>query len=332
MTSSFAIPFGPAFIPGAAVQLGPSLFDDFTQSSYSATLDAAAWADKSFVTLTGTATSANAGTVLTDTAATFISDGVRIGDTVDNVTDGSAGTVVTVDSETQITHTALAGGTQDDWDVGETWTIVVVGGGLTLAAVDGGVLTVSSGSVAGNDGVAELNGVSFAFNVNRDLYFETRLRIDAATGGQTFIDNNSGNATALFVGVTPRNFSGREGAPTAECIGFATQGDDQLDFLVHGEGAGGGLTIQDTLYDFEYATYAVLAFYWNGTSRKLHAYVDSRRVKTYEPRLHNFPDFDTEFTVHIAVERTAGTGGTVDVDYVYCATNREMSGLWDGSP
>lgn len=71
----------------------------------------------------GTATSSHAGTQLTDTAATFLSWGVRAGNVITNTTDGSSCTVTTVDSETQITHSALSGGAEDDWDSGEAYTI-----------------------------------------------------------------------------------------------------------------------------------------------------------------------------------------------------------------
>jgi hypothetical protein len=72
----------------------------------------------------GTATSNDAGTVLTDTNAMFASDGILEGDVLTNVDDGSTASVLTVDSETQMTHTALTGGSENDWDIGEAYSVV----------------------------------------------------------------------------------------------------------------------------------------------------------------------------------------------------------------
>ncbi len=97
---------------------------------------------------TGTATTANAaGDTLIDSAATFITDGVKFGDQVINCTDGSIAEVLTVDSETQLTHRPLKGGTENDWDVGDSYQIynpvqATVSGG-NLVAVDAGGSTIS---------------------------------------------------------------------------------------------------------------------------------------------------------------------------------------------
>jgi VCBS repeat-containing protein len=78
-------------------------------------------------TVTGTATSDDGtGLVLTDTAATFLTDGVGTGRTVTNDTDGSSSTVASVDSETQLTLTApLSGGTANTWTTGDAYTLDV---------------------------------------------------------------------------------------------------------------------------------------------------------------------------------------------------------------
>lgn len=73
---------------------------------------------------TGTVTSANAaGTILVDSAATFITDGVTPGATIINFTDLSATTLISVDSETQITHYPLADGTGNDWGISDVYKI-----------------------------------------------------------------------------------------------------------------------------------------------------------------------------------------------------------------
>ena len=77
----------------------------------------------------GSATSAHAGTQLTDDEVDdedgtgYVTQGVAAGDIVLNTTDGSTAIVVSVDSETQITHTQLTGGTDNDWDEDDTYTI-----------------------------------------------------------------------------------------------------------------------------------------------------------------------------------------------------------------
>ena len=62
-------------------------------------------------------------TILHDTAATFETDGVKVGDVISNVTDSSAATVVTVDSEIKLTTTALTGGTNNEWRDTNVWKV-----------------------------------------------------------------------------------------------------------------------------------------------------------------------------------------------------------------
>jgi len=71
---------------------------------------------------TGTATSAHAGTQLTDTAASFLTT-AAVNDVVFNETDLSTGVVSSVDSNTQLTHSALAGGTENDWDISDAYSV-----------------------------------------------------------------------------------------------------------------------------------------------------------------------------------------------------------------
>lgn len=86
----------------------------------------------------GTATSADAGTVLNDSAATFIADGVEVDDIVWNIRDGSRGKVTIVNSEIQLTHTALAGGLDNSWDQTPNDEYAVMYGDTALVArVDG---------------------------------------------------------------------------------------------------------------------------------------------------------------------------------------------------
>lgn len=72
--------------------------------------------------LTGTITTTGT-TTLTDSTATFETDGVAVGDTIENTTDGSVCRVVSVDSETALTVTALKNGTDDTFTEDDAYVI-----------------------------------------------------------------------------------------------------------------------------------------------------------------------------------------------------------------
>ena len=91
----------------------------------------------------GTVTTADSGTKLKDSAATFISDGIESGDTIFNITDQSVTTIITVDSEIQLTHEQLVDGSENDWDFGEEYKVFNVvqcelSGGNLVAIDDNG--------------------------------------------------------------------------------------------------------------------------------------------------------------------------------------------------
>lgn len=73
--------------------------------------------------VTGSKTGTTSATVLTDTSANFIVDGVTVGDVVTNITDGSTGEVSNVGSATQLTVHALSGGTDNDFDFNDRYSI-----------------------------------------------------------------------------------------------------------------------------------------------------------------------------------------------------------------
>lgn len=80
------------------------------------------------------------GTVLIDSTATFVTNGVVRGDLVLNDTDDSLASVLSVDSEIQLTVTSLSGGTDNDFDAADVYRVFemarceIVGG--SLVAVD----------------------------------------------------------------------------------------------------------------------------------------------------------------------------------------------------
>ncbi len=246
--TTFAIPFGPKFVPGLALQTDVMAFDDFTQLSVSTTSGAAAWLD--------------------DSAS-----------------------------------------------------------GLVQGAVlDGGVMSILSGAAVGNDGIAQMSGVSFVLQPDRTLYYETRVRLDDTT------------QTGFFAGLAERGLDFNNGSPVIDCVGFCYQSDANLDCVAATNG--GSQTLQDTGYDITEAVttldrvWMILAFLWrNG---KLYFYVDGNRVFTMNAIDHvdSIPVGELVTPIY-SLERTAGTAppnDTIDVDYVFCVNERDSHRLWDGVP
>lgn len=72
--------------------------------------------------VTGTHTGANNAATLTDSAASFLTSNVKVGQTIWNQTDGSSA-VITGVTATTITGT-LSGGAENDWDTADAYTII----------------------------------------------------------------------------------------------------------------------------------------------------------------------------------------------------------------
>jgi hypothetical protein len=142
------------------------------------------------------------GTILSDSTATFLSDGILPGDTVTNNTDGGTALVVSVDSDTQITHDELLG---DDWHFGDSYTITASNPIEPTAfthiqyAQSTSPLDIST---ATNEFVEALaastyDGTSFE-DIMRDLLAMANARIvESPTGTFTFYDRD--NVTARYV-------------------------------------------------------------------------------------------------------------------------------------
>lgn len=82
------------------------------------------FAARNTVHATGTVTTTNsAGEVLVDSAGTFTTDGIAIGDTVFNTTTSSMATVVNILGDDQIQTLPLYGGTRQDWQIGDGYQI-----------------------------------------------------------------------------------------------------------------------------------------------------------------------------------------------------------------
>lgn len=100
------------------------------------------FAARNTVHASGTATSAGAsGEFLTDSVATFLDDGISVGDTLFNSTTGAMATVVDVTGDTQLQTLPLYGGTRQDWQIGDAYGVYLneqcnISGG-NMVAVDG---------------------------------------------------------------------------------------------------------------------------------------------------------------------------------------------------
>ena len=97
----------------------------------------------------GTVTTANTnGTILIDSTATFLADGIVTGDIIYNATDKSVATIISADSETQITSFLLDDGIENDWDFGDEYKIwksieCEINGG-NIVAIDVNSISISA--------------------------------------------------------------------------------------------------------------------------------------------------------------------------------------------
>ena len=204
------------------------------------------------------------------------------------------------------------------------WHDDSVNGVISIAAIDGGVLSVICNTAAGgDDAVAQAIGEPWNFEVGRNLYFETRVRLANTAEG------------AFFIGLSDRDADFTLGVPTAPGIGFVT--NTNLPDIKAYTGNSSAQTIIDTSYDSTDPsgtfTWVILAFAWNAQENKIRYYVDGRLVVTMNIGDHNFADFGSVWTIIFSVERAAGSGvASLDVDYVLCSGERERTGAWDGSP
>ena len=80
------------------------------------------WTTADEILDTGTDTTGSGTLVLNDTAATFITDGIKVGMGIANTTDGSVGEITAVNSEIQLECT-LSGGTLDVWTISDAYDI-----------------------------------------------------------------------------------------------------------------------------------------------------------------------------------------------------------------
>lgn len=183
-------------------------------------------------TSSGTVTTADAtGRVLTDSAATFITDGVVPGAWVVNQATGASATVLTVDSETQLTTDILEDGTDNEFGLGDDYKIWVetqcrVDGG-NLVAVDENQNTISPILPTAGTQVV-LTSSSSATLTDRALITEAKYLIEGlrqshgAVGTSFYWDPVGGNdsntgllpeqALATFAAAQAKTVAGRHDA------------------------------------------------------------------------------------------------------------------------
>jgi hypothetical protein len=128
----------------------------------------------------GTATSLSVtdglpGVILTDSSATFISDGVTVGNTVLNFNDKSIACVIEVISETQIKHYPLQNGTLNTWSIGDSYQIFP---SVACTITGGNVVAVDA---LGNP-IPALSNTTF---VNTTLELSTSASIAVSGSGVT---------------------------------------------------------------------------------------------------------------------------------------------------
>lgn len=150
----------------------------------------------------GTITTGDAtGLLLTDSGATFISDGVEPGNTVINFTDRSGTTIREVVSETQLLVYALADGTDDQWDSADVYRVYqndigsIEGG--NVVAVDQAGDTISSVSATWNTSVSRTSSSSATLQELSAIQFSSFL-------GRVTIDSLSSNTGTVFPVGTPQ--------------------------------------------------------------------------------------------------------------------------------
>lgn len=150
----------------------------------------------------GTVTTPDAsGRTLTDSGATFESNGVSPGSWVVNLTDGSICSVVTVDSEMQITTDILGDGTDNEFGSGDSykiWPVIQceVSGG-NLVALDAADLQIDAILPTAGTQIVRTSSSSATLQELADIQF-------ASFSNGVTIDTVNGVAGTIYPTGTPR--------------------------------------------------------------------------------------------------------------------------------
>jgi len=148
--------------------------------------------------ITGTTTGVASGSVLIDSTATFVTDGVVAGDIVGNITDSSFAVVKAVNSETQLTLTKLIEGTDNTWSTSDSYAIKVVPHQqLTLDTTDGTNGVGAYKRNAANTAWERANTLDTVSQAEAEAATATIVRAWTAQRIKQMIDANVSGSTAI---------------------------------------------------------------------------------------------------------------------------------------
>ncbi|MFT5483317.1 MAG: hypothetical protein ACI9GW_001974 [Halieaceae bacterium] len=205
---------------------------------------------------TGTATSTGTN-ILTDTAATFIANGVERGAMLINYTDGSIATVIEVLTETTLRHEPLESGVSNDWSITDSYSVTnevqcnVSGGNMVAVGADlvtsidpifptvGTQVVRSSSSSATTAFQGSLNFATYNNEIQVDQTNSTGLAqagtvFPAGTGQQPVLSVADAIIIAVATGVNKLRFRGN----------YTFAGGDNVDgYVCFGDGP--NITILD---------------------------------------------------------------------------------------
>lgn len=141
------------------------------------------------------------GELLTDSSATFITDGVTAGDWIINDDDGSTTSVIRVISETQVQTYPLDGGTLNEWSFGDAynmWPVIQVNvAGGNLVAIDDVGADIDSILPTFGTQVVRTSSASATLQELQDIQY-------SSFGGGVTVDVLSANSGTTFPTGTPR--------------------------------------------------------------------------------------------------------------------------------
>lgn len=202
----------------------------------------------------------------------------------------------------------------DDYGAAD-WTITTTEAGASSATeaitnADGGVLALTNDAADDDNDFLQWSGrdasgtvETFKFETGKRLFFKARFKISDATQSDFVIGLQITDTSPLAV--TDGIFFQKD------------DGDTNLDFHCEKNSTSSDLTAIHTMAD---NTYVEVAFYYDGSSSRIQAYVDGASVGSVP--LTNVPD-DEELTVSFGVQNGEAVSKVLSVDYIMVAKERQ---------
>lgn len=184
-----------------------------------------------------------------------------------------------------------------------TWELKDAAGTASVAGKDaehGGVVTVTSGSTAGNDGFMQVNGTCFTMADGRAGALHGRLKIEDVDQDEFYFGLHT--TVADLVAFTSTNG-----------FGFKADADGNLDAI---SGNGSTVNVTDTGIDIEDDTFFDVSVVVNGNS-SLIFYVNGTKVATHSSNLPT-----AALTPSFGVETNDTGADYIAVDYIGVAFER----------